>query len=198
MKRMTNGQPRMGAPRARIQIAAAGLVLALASLGASSLAVPAVTGDSHPNAASSPDLKPFLGKWSGSFPDDPKMQDPQRKKLPGANLEVEIVDGKPQVVLTLFRLHRNPDGTLESEPVRETSPHIQVRDGALTFRIHRESFALPGEKEAGPLDIDWSLRTTGRGKGTLQTVWNSRFSPAKARGEAVPPPPPPLEMSKVD
>jgi beta-lactamase regulating signal transducer with metallopeptidase domain len=204
MKRMTDGQPRMGARRARIHLSLAALLLLALSLGASGLALKAVAGERTAGGAEPPkEWAPFLGKWIGTVPIE-GVREPDGSVTPVkkdehphfADLEVQWAGGAPQAILTLILVRNTPRG-IEEEPIPRPTVSVNARGKVLTFRTHQPRFPLPGGGVTS-VDADWAFELTGPNQGQLRMLWNSYYSPARARGESVPPKPPTLDMRKAD
>lgn len=103
-------------------------------------------------------------------------------------LTVAMVRDQPRLSFVMFRLQRNAGGTESSAlPL----PVVEQRIGGrtLTFRTRSEDFyGLGGPREA--VENEWSFELLADDEAVRRSTWSSRFSPAKARGENVPPPPP--------
>lgn len=183
MKRMIDRRPRMGPRQARLRLTLSGLLLAALATAASAFALSA-------GAAGGSGLEGFVGSWAGTFEPAPGH------RVPAIDLTVRSAGGTPELAVTMYKVDKHPDGTIETH--REVTPALQahMEDGQLVFRTRLANFPFK-EKNGEIVEMEWKVELTGKDTAALHAGWNSKFSPARKRGEDVPPPPPPLPLHRV-
>ncbi len=168
MTRRIEVRPR-SARRARISLTLATLVLGLLCLTASGFA-PKASADERP--ALPEGWNQFGGAWEGNLPVFPAWADEQQivsKNLLPPRISINVVDGKPQVLLVRYRLQVNWDGSVRYVPVGQTTSWAEVRGERLSFRIQRDNFESPNG-EPGSVDTEWELELSAEGHGTLSSI----------------------------
>ena len=183
MRRLSARLPLLPRRLAHAALAAALLVLAAAGWGASALALgvePAAT------TAAADDLAPFAGTWVGYFEGDAKREHPAGRLTVGA---------AGPVVLEIWRLHKNPDGSTTTVRFETPATAVATSGGALSFRTVEKEFRFR-DWEMAPAETAWTFTVAPDGRGVLTAGKNSYFAAAKERGQAVPPPLPPFYLDR--
>jgi beta-lactamase regulating signal transducer with metallopeptidase domain len=212
MKSLIEVRSRMGALQARIQLSLAVLLVAALGLAMSGLAVQATAGEaatakSAARLAASPapaEWAPFLGKWIGDVPVEAVIEKDGTKRAVKeeewphfADVEIQWVGGAPRASLTLIRVQKTATGFQEEADPAQTASEVKLAGKTLAFRLHKKGFRQPNGQLTSA-DTDWTIDLISRDEGRLRLVRHSYFTPARARGENVPPPPPELARRRAD
>jgi hypothetical protein len=156
------------------------LSLAILALGALCLAAPGLSAADQPTLPQ--DWAPFAGTWEvDNLPVMPSLPSWLKgenggfgSSVPASELVVDMVDGKPNVILTRFKLKVDVDGTFRYLPVRQFTAKAQVEGDALVFRIRHDT-CVPEGQAYSPIDTEWRfevkdqqavLRSTGSSEPT--------------------------------
>jgi hypothetical protein len=181
MKRILDHSPRLGTRPACAVLGAALLLLAGTAAASTLFSVEAV-------AASTENLAPFVGTWSGDWPLDKE----DGKKVRALDVEVRP-DGR--IVTTWYKYKMTPDGAASPQKVTHPVARYTVEGNTLKIDTRVEDFTF-GDKPAGTAEIKATLEIEGRDKAVYRSLSNSYFEALKKRGEPVPPPPPPIPMKR--
>jgi len=175
MNSLTDARTRIGARRARIHLPLAVLALGALCLTASGFAARAWADEPALPAS----FSPFAGVWQVDLPGAnwDYAKDAEQKILPSSEVSVEMIDGKPKVVVTRYNLRVARDGTVRFVPNRQETSKVEVQGGTLTFRIHNDACNTLGEKP-GPVDTEWKLEVKDHQRVMLSSVGPSAILPA--------------------
>ena len=182
MERILDTRNKMAARMAAAVLGAAVLTLALTSRMATATSV-GITTEAGPSD--------MVGTWTAKFSEGPL------KGQPAADLKILLTRSGPEIALTLYRHHRSPDGSKQTDAEHPPVVQHSVERGVLTFRTRMDDFRLRPEDPPTTMEADWEFVVVATDEGQLSFVRNSKVEADRARGKDVPPPPPPLPMTRV-
>lgn len=182
MKRILDHGPRLGTRPARAVLGAALLLLAGTMAASTLFSVEAV-------AASTENLTPFAGTWSGDWP---ASRDGERPGLRALDLEIRPGGG---IVQTWYRHQEAAGGSIKTDKTVQPVTSYRVSGNTLTLKVRVEDFKF-GDNPPVVAEMEESLELQGRGAAVFRVLSHSAFEAARKRGEPVPPPPPPIPMKR--